>query len=368
MNRRLITAAVLGLGLGLGVQVHGQTATPSLKTTATLSDADRGSVKLSIATQVAKLSGKDAAAQTEARDQLANEVVLGNPSAAYVEAYTQALGDALLPLADSPAFRTRLNAAIVAARVAEKTQSLSLKAVVVKFMQDKSEPVVYYGVKAAGALIPAALKAPSVKANDPLITGVVGAVHENLTGTVTQQAYESLSLDVNNAASRKSITPKMVSEVVPQIHKVMSLRMEGYLDGIPDDPAADTLGARFLVADAIWKGQSAQQQMQSVQMMINLLANATRRAADYTDKEGRDKRDELVQTIKQSAKSVQVIGQIVDNTALSSAAAPLTNINVSTDVKVITTQCDELVAAAATAFPGLKKPGSPTSKQAAAQR
>jgi hypothetical protein len=103
-------------------------------------------------------------------------------------------------------------------------------------------------------------------------------------------------------------------------------------------------------------------------MMINLLANAARRTADYTDKEGREKRDELVQTIRQTAKSVQVVGQIVGNTALSSAAAPLTNINISTDVKVISTQCDDLVATAVTAFPGLKKPASPTSKQAAALR
>ena len=106
------------------------------------------------------MGGKVPAAQNDARDALIGAVVGGEPSASaqFADAYTQALNDALMPLADDPSMPTRLNMAIVVGRIAERTQSLRLKPVVIKLLGDKCDPVVLWAVKATKALLPAQLK------------------------------------------------------------------------------------------------------------------------------------------------------------------------------------------------------------------
>ena len=123
-----------------------------------------------IKTQTEKLGGKVPAAQNDARDALIGAVVSGepSPSAKFADAYTRALNDALIPLADDPSMPTRLNMAIVVGRIAEHAQSLRLKPVVVKLLGDKCDPVVLWAVKATKALLPAQLRLRAA-GDDPLL-------------------------------------------------------------------------------------------------------------------------------------------------------------------------------------------------------
>src|SRR5437763_1905178 len=82
-------------------------------------------------------------------------------SAADESAYATALNNALLPLFRNPDARVRLDAAIVAGRVAGRIGTPQFLApAALAAVNDKAEPVVLWGVKAAYYIIPHQMDLP----------------------------------------------------------------------------------------------------------------------------------------------------------------------------------------------------------------
>src|SRR5688572_25720939 len=101
---------------------------------------------------LANLVNGNTGLQTRARNALVNEAMvngLPQATAAYLDFYAQALNQALLPLAQHPSPRVRLNAAIVAAEVARIANNIHLAPVAAAFLNDKSDGIVLWGMKAA---------------------------------------------------------------------------------------------------------------------------------------------------------------------------------------------------------------------------
>lgn len=359
MNRGL-TATILAIGLSLvafGGSALGQSALPSsIRSALTISDETRNGIIAFQKAQVAKLTGSTVKAKDEGRESLVNAVVGGEPgpSPQFLDAYAQALNDTLMPLTDDQSMMVRMNAAIVVGKVAERTQSLRLKPIVTKILADKSDPVVLWGAKAARPLIIAQLRIQA--AGDALVSGLVAAINDNLSGPVTLAAYEALRLNLTQ--DRTSITDAMLQVTIPHVQKLLAARLALYQSGIPDVPINDTLATSFLVDAQVWKAQSPELRLATVQLIAEMLTGASRRAAALATKEDQRDREEVVQALKLVGSAVQVIANAGGKTTLAAAAGGVMKLDASNDGQAITQACDALVAALAAEFKGVKAPAT----------
>lgn len=359
MNRRLISCIVLGLGLGLAGHAYGQSIPPALKTSTTLSADNRATIAAFVKAQVAKLTGTDSAGQSAARELLCGEGSSPSATTTYADAYAQAVAEALLPLADDPSVRVRLSVGIISARVADRCNSSRFTAVALKLIKDKAEPVELWGLKAAKATLGAQMRQQALM-NDPLLLALVPAVQRNLTGPLTQEAYEALRLNITN--DRNGVTDAMIKAVVPEMQKLLQLRLAAYGQGVPSDPQTDTMATSFLIDTKVWAAQSREQKTTTAQSLVDLLYAASRRTADFEAKdkpEARPHKDELVQTLKLVGSGLRVVGDNESSAVLSSAAVPLTKLDVSIDSGTISKFADEAIAAVV-AIPSLKGVKTPT--------
>lgn len=351
MKRRL-TTVLLGLGLVIGTQAFGQTVIPpAVKSAAAITQPDQTAIKQFVQAQVAKLTAKDPTRQAEGRDALCN-ALSGDPvpSAAFNDAYAQAVSDGLMPLMNDPSIRVRLNAGIIAARVADRTNTIRLKDLAVKLVADKADPVALWGVKAHKALILVQLRIQP-KADDPLIKGLVPSLKGRLVAEISQSAYDALGLDI--VQQRKKLTPEMIKAVIPAMQDLLAARIALYQTGMPDVPIVDTLGTTFLVDRDVWNAQLPEQRTRSVQLIVDLLAMGGARAASL---EKGDHKDEILKALQYVASAVRVIADTNNKPALASAAQPATKLDVSMDAAKITAICDELIVAIAAEVPGVTKP------------
>jgi len=351
MKLRCITV-LLTVGLGVGAHALGQTIPPALKNASTVSQADQSTIRQFIQSNFAKISADDPAQQSEGRDALVNAVG-GEPSDAFKDAYARAVNEAALALADNPDMRVRVNAAIVVARVASRTQSLQLKPAAIKFINDKSDPVVLWGTKAHATLIPLQLRA-STAGQDALLTGLVGALQDNLSAPIVLEAYEALNLNLVQA--RGSVTPQMIKAVVPVMQDLLSARSKQYERGIPDNPVADTIATTFLVDRDVWAQQTEQQRTRTAQLVVDLIGMAGARTVDLDSDRGR--KDSLIQALRSLSSAVVVIAGNINKQSLESAAQPLRRVDSSMPGETIRQMCDELIVQAIADIPGVKRPSS----------
>ncbi len=357
MNRGL-TAMMLAIGLSLVGQAFGQSALPSsVRSATTVTDEGRSLIVAFQKAQIAKMTGTSIKAKDEGRDALVAAVVGGEPAPTipFVDAYAQALSETLMPLTDDPSMLTRLNAAIVVGKVADRTQNLRLKPIVIKILADKMDPVVLWGAKAARPLILAQMRA-QVVADDKLVTGLVSAIQDNLSGAVAQAGYEALRLNITQ--ERESLTEPMLQVTIPHIQKLLAARLAKYQDGIPDVPVEDTLATGFLVDSVVWKAQTPAQRLVTTQLIVDLLSRGSRRAEALSSKEDQPDREDIVQTLKLVGSAVRVIADAGGKTNLANAAAAVMKLQPSNDGASIIQACDGLVAVLAAEFKGVKVPAA----------
>ena len=360
MNRGL-TAVILTIGLsivGYGGYALGQSALPStVRSAATITDENRSTIASFQKAQIAKLTGNTIKARNDGRDALVNAVVGGEPGPqlAFIDAYAEALNDALMPLTDDQSMLTRLNVAIVVGRVAERTGSLRLKPIVIKLLADKADPVVLWGAKAAGPLIRAQMRV-KVSPDDKLLTGLVSAIQDNLSGPVAQAGYEALRL--NLPQDRDSLSDAMLQATIPYMQKLLTARTAIYQDVFPDVPVSDTLATTFLVDSKVWKAQSPEQRLTTVQLIVDILALGSRRAAALSTKDDQADREDVVQTLKLVGSAVHVIADAGGKASLASAADAVMKLDAANDGATITKTCDAMVAVLAGEFKGVKVPAA----------
>ena len=179
--------------------------------------------------------------------------------------------------------------------------ALNLKPAALKFVSDKADPVVLWGVKAHTSLIPVMLKATPT-GDDPLLKGLVPALKDNLVAPIMQETYEGLRL--NLVQDRRSVTPDMIKAVAPVVQDLLAARIAKYETGLPDNPVVDTLATTFLVDADVWQQQTLEQRTRTAQLIVNLIGMVAARTADFEN--DRSGKDPLIQTLRLIASAVRV--------------------------------------------------------------
>ncbi len=300
-----------------------------------------------INTQVAKLGGEDPEARRAGREKLVTEASsAGSPPASpdYQRIYATTLNGALTPVLSSPNVAARLNAAIAVARIAEKTSSAALAPAVTTLLADKSEAVRLWALRAAKFVLPAVLQTNAASGNT-LINAIVTAGKSDPGGMLMSDAYEALSLNFTDSAK---YTPAqwttMVGATVPVLLKTASERAEMYKTGIPPTPAAEKPALTILTTNSIWRVETVAQQVQTVQLLSDLLSLAANRA---TALQGPD-REQVLLLVQHVGRVIWVAGANVNDNNVKAITPPITTIGANTTN-------DKILAAVAPVYPALIK-------------
>ena len=314
-------------------------------------NADTAAITRHIDAAVKSLTTDDPDKQARGREDLATGLVIAadpnaQPSPVFIDAYTTALAKALTPLANHEDMRVRLNAAIVAARVAERAGNDRLAEVAVRFMNDKNPAVALWGVKAARAMLPMALTKGGD--NNPLVKGLIQIVERVMTGAAVTEVYDAVSLNVITAKPPPG--PAVIKGAVPVMLRVFRLRVDGYGVVPPPDAALDNVASEFLSFGPVWQQMAAPQRTEAVQAMADLLSYAAQHAQLL---EGAD-RTELITIFKRTGAALQVIGDANKMPAVANAAREVQRISTGMDGTEIIQRVTTLTDALKQAFPGLQ--------------
>jgi hypothetical protein len=325
--------------------------------------ASRGQIQQYVDAAVKRLGSEDPDEQAKARNLLIDGANLtgagaaaGQPSAAYLDTYATAAAKSLAPLTAHPDMRVRLNAAIAAARIAEKANNLRLSDVAIRFMNDKSPAVALWGVKAARAMVPAAVVGP---ANNPLMPSLIQIVGRNPLGPVVNEIYQALSLSIFDAAAppAQRPNPAQIKAVLPNMLGVFRQRVNAYARGaLPADPSVDNLAAEFLTYSPVWTQMTPAQQTQAMQSVSDLLGFA----GQYAELMAGNERDALLPLFQRTGKALQVVGETMNLPGVVKAAKDVQGVSSGMDGTEVRNRADAVALAlkATPQFAGVK-PAAP---------
>ncbi|HEY1629565.1 MAG TPA: hypothetical protein VGF52_06880 [Tepidisphaeraceae bacterium] len=328
--------------------------------------------------QVVGLSSSVPAQQTIAREAIAAEVVPPvNPadpplSPVFLDLYAGILNDDLMPLGKNPDPRVRLNAAIVAAKVAAKAGNVRLEPLVSDLLADQSDAVVLWAVKACKFLLPQILANAVMAPNDQLMTTFLKTVQQHgKSAPIVHAAYDALRVDST------TVPPAAWNQVVPATvtaaQTLLENRISAYHASIPPQPGDDAIATTFLSDAQIWQAQSKDQQLRSVQDISDLLSVVAQRWENATPGERLD----LAKLTKDAGGAVWVVGQNTGNADLQRAeeqlkvAPSMSSAQVSAQVEAIRTAIKSVpdfsglkdapaLEPIATSSPATSEPSSPS--------
>jgi hypothetical protein len=292
-------------------------------------------------------------------------VPTGQASVAYLDLYAQLLNQQLLNLqknnATSP--RGRLNAAIAAAAVARiagggnpplTSAAAHLAEAVIGFINDKSDAVVLWGVKAAGPVIQAQLGMVNLPStNAQLLDAIVAAVQKHtqgqIAGAIAGDAYDALSLNITDPSQRNRLqqNPQMVKTVAPYMIRLLQARLDQYRRGVPPSPRAEGTGTSFLSNPIVWGQLTQQDRAAAMQVMSDLLTLAAQQANAKNINPG--DRAEMAMMIRLVASAVSIAAAPNGAGPVFNALQPLIAIRPETPPATI----QQLVAGVLPALQGL---------------
>jgi hypothetical protein len=252
--------------------------------------------------------------QSTAREKLAGAAGgVGNKSASgeYLTFYAAAVNEALKPLVQTQDVRTRLLAGIVAARVAERVNNTNLEEVGAALLNDNSDAVALWGMRTARYVIPWILRNPMQDRG--LVKQVVPAVQGHANVPMIADAYSAFDVGTNAGA-------EPTSRGVARTLELVNMRVQQYLNGIPDDPGADAIGTTFMTREQVWKQLKPDQRVAVVQGISDLLAAMGQRAAA----EDRANLPRVYAGIQPVAAALVVIANNENASALRDLLTPLT--------------------------------------------
>jgi hypothetical protein len=172
----------------------------------------------------------------------------------YLTEYMQNVVTELQTVTDKTPLPSRVNAAIVLARVAEQVHNqgdvVSLQPVypiIQAEMKDKCDAIALWGVKAATQAIAARPGAPTLQ----ILKAIIPCVKDHgMNGAITEEAYSALDHTFTDAI-----------QATIELYK---LRVAGYANnGVPPDPSADWRAAAHLtVQSGMWAKLSDKERQQ----------------------------------------------------------------------------------------------------------
>lgn len=320
---RCAVLACLVLWCLCATTVLGQAAKiPAEARTAADASAFEPQIQAFVQEQVQKLSSSDnPQGQSEARDALVRAIDGADVTPAFKDVYTRNLNATLIELAKSENMRVRLNASIVAARAAEKADNTRMADCASAFIHDKNTAVVIWGMSAAKWVLPAIMRDPLQRVNNPLAGELVPALKENPAGPVVQDTYEALTLGLLRDAR---VVPPGLEGVIPQFFDLLAYRIDLYRQDVPSEPWADQMAGLFLQNRGVWlQTLKPEQQVQAMQLLSDLISVVAQR----TVKAGAADRATLAGLVKQLGGSIEVISGYLSNTGLRDAARLVANLD-----------------------------------------
>lgn len=330
---RTVMCFVVALGLSSGAALA-QSAAPlsplpmTFRQQVAFSDQEQKTIDAWVAAQVQRLVGTDVSAQTTARDTL---VAQSNGSPAFADAYAKSLNDALAPVIQGNDFRAKLNAAVVAARVADKintdrSNNSRLHDLSMLMLADKNDGIVLWGAKTAKSVVPAMFIAQGAAANPDLIKAVAQAALAKDSGPIVAEAYQTLAPRATGMPA--SALQPMVKATLPSLLQLMEARNKAYLTGVPNEPTAENTALLFLSNGEVWSVLSAQDKAAAMQQVSDLIGLAGQRFVAS----GRTDQDHLAQLLQLAGKALSVIATQPDvgSQELVTASTALSKVNAST--------------------------------------
>jgi hypothetical protein len=324
---------------------------PDSVRTSTNGAAVRDQVQKFIKDNLAKLVGDDPAAVKEAREVLVLAVTQVTPttpapSAQFLDVFASVLNETLLAEVKDKKPQTRLNIAVLVARVAEKANNGQLTNITVVLLDDENQGVALWAIKATKFLIPPVLGNAVAAKDNKLIPGLLAAVKKHVNrGPIVQAAYEAMKIskDGPNAVSQSSwkiVVPVVINTTLDIVEE----RLKLYSNGIPAWPGVEKEGISHLVSTGIYQTplEPAMQKKlheRTVQVISNLIGIVSQRlqAAGAN-------RQELNGLLKNAASSLLVIPSLKENDTIKKLYAISTN-----------APADEVIAKAQAIYPVLKQ-------------
>jgi hypothetical protein len=215
---------------------------------------------------------------------------------------------------------------------------------VITLLNDPSEPIVLWGMKAAGPLVPKVMEVhPANAAAPPALVAAIGpAVLKHPTGEIFQEAYTALSL--NNKL------------VFNELIKLWDNRLTQYQNGIPEDPSVDSKAVFAVTTTGMWA--NVVQGKQDRDLVMQYVSDQLYAAAQRADEVGQGEVwDQLIQVAAQSGAACFVVGGREKIPALATAAQPVAGMKPDTMKGQKAMQVvGPLLVEIRNAFPGVKAP------------
>lgn len=325
MNRRV--CACIGVMVWSGLLVGGaagqsaqtQTGIPANVKNAPDATSFGPVIQQFIQGQLTTLAGEDPVAQKAAREKLIAECPQG-ASASYLDVYAREMNSAVLQLLNRkpvPPLRVRLNLAVLIEAIARTTQSSAVQPVVIALMNDPTEAVALWGMKAAKHVVIAVIQNPVLLKSSNILPAIVSAVKSHpAAGFVAAEAYDALIPEIPgmNPAQIQALLPPLFGPILD----VLSFRVSLYQTGIPDNPEAERLVASFFKA-ANFAIATPTQQHQIIQELVNLVVLAGDQAPFATPAQ----LGQIIEALQFTSQDLIVIS---GNSAVTGALLPLTRI------------------------------------------
>jgi hypothetical protein len=305
--------------------------------------------------ETARLSSSDSRMQSLGRAALeGGAVVTGNqPSPQYLDAYSRAVNDRLVPVMKNPEVKVRLNAAIAAARIAgQQNNGVQLTPTILAAINDKSEAVAIWGVKAAKPLLPRLLDAKDKRA-DEVAKAVIAAVGRfPQSAAIAEDAYDAFARDTMTGGPANAL-PATRLGIIPHVLALLNARAAMYQKAgqaaggatpvFPGSVFADQTGMVFLSAHG-WKPATPEQRQQIAQVVLGLVKTWVEVCGPLPPRNPgaapteEVTKDDLIDNVTSAASALSVMG----GTPLKPATRAVQDIKPVMDVSEMTPKIETL--------------------------
>ena len=188
----------------------------------------------------------------------------------------------------------------------------------IDLLNDSSEPVVLWAVKASKFVLPPILGNAVASQNVPLLPAFLKAAQKYAkSGPIIQSVYDSLKLE---SQGNNAVAPATVKIVVPVVidamQSVLQLRITQYQAGVPAQPVADATATSFMVDGKVWKELKDPQRLVTVQRISDLMSVIAKRWSDAS----LNQKKELTEVINKASEAAWVIGDLTGNDKIKAAS------------------------------------------------
>ncbi len=258
-------------------------------------------------------------------------------SAAFLAAYSKAIGTKLLPVASGADAHAKLNAGIVAGKVADMGGTSDLSPLMVKLISDDSAPVALYGIRASSSLIPRVLGDRNLAPTDKIVPAIAAALAKHLDSeAIVTEAYQSLIRVINVPAAAQQLPQATITAATPKIIEglldLLSVRSSKFGKGETEivEPMAESPAIVFLAKQTSWAAMNQAAQTRTVKTLLDIASGAASELQLEFDKKSpsRPRIVALQRLLKESiGQALGVIGSYVNDPALTAEADKLKPLN-----------------------------------------